>query len=79
MCSRIGLHDLSYFTGLFLVVMYRVMGVGESGGPDDLAVESGQGRVQVIPRQEAALEGESDGKSNGEKRVCRLLLECALM
>jgi hypothetical protein len=53
--------------------MYRVMGVDESGGLDDLAVESGQGRVQVIPRQSAALEGESDQKSNGGKRVSSTL------
>lgn len=59
--------------------MYRVMGVDEGGGLDDLAVESGQGRVQVIPRQEAAFEGESEERSNGGKRVCRLLLESAWM
>ena len=59
------------FTGSFLVVMYRMMGV--SGGADSTIWRLNQAKARV-PRQEAALGGE-DGVGGGQQgNECRLLL-----
>ena len=59
------------FTGSFLVVMYRVMGVG--GGADSTIWRLNQAKARV-PRQEAALGGEDDVGGGQQGNECRLFL-----